>query len=136
MTTTRSEAKWDALERLVITSQENVTKMQEDMNAMKANLLTMNKNLSNLADLKILVEKMICSKGEDPPERGDNYSPEELEETLGGPHKIHRGEDYEDLWIAMRRFEIPAFDGNDPVGWLGKTEQYFEIHGTPTYHRL
>ncbi|KZV49412.1 hypothetical protein F511_27495 [Dorcoceras hygrometricum] len=36
----------------------------------------------------------------------------------------------------MRRSEIPAFDGTDPVGWWGKAEQYFEIHDTLTYHHL
>ncbi|KZV44098.1 hypothetical protein F511_10769 [Dorcoceras hygrometricum] len=36
----------------------------------------------------------------------------------------------------MRKFEIPAFNGTDPIAWLSKAEQYFEIHGTPTYHRL
>ncbi|KZV14217.1 hypothetical protein F511_44005 [Dorcoceras hygrometricum] len=54
MTTTRSEAKWDALERLVITSQENVAKTKENMNVMRTNLLTVNKSLGDLADLKTL----------------------------------------------------------------------------------
>ncbi|KZV18197.1 hypothetical protein F511_20146 [Dorcoceras hygrometricum] len=41
----------------------------------------------------------------------DNYSPEEMEDTLGGSHKIHQEEDSEELLLAMRGFEIPAFHG-------------------------
>ncbi|KZT76886.1 hypothetical protein F511_46089 [Dorcoceras hygrometricum] len=79
---------------------------------------------------------MIRGRGGEPLERGDSNPPVEMEETIGGPHRTPRGDDTEDLRAAMRKFEIPPFNGTDPVGWLGKAEQYFEIHGTPSYHRL
>ncbi|KZV19421.1 hypothetical protein F511_08762 [Dorcoceras hygrometricum] len=136
MATTRSEAKWDTLEKMVINSQDSVTKMQEEMNHVRSNLLTINKSLSDLGELKTLVEKLVRNRAGEPPDREDHYSPADLEETIGEFHRIPRGEEFEDLRLAMKRFEIPAFNGVDPVGWLSKAEQYFEIHGTPLYHRL
>ncbi|KZV23149.1 hypothetical protein F511_29014 [Dorcoceras hygrometricum] len=96
---------------MVITTQENVARLQEDMIAVRSNLLTVNKSLSDLAELKTLVEKMLRNRGGEPLERGDNYAPEEMEDTLGGSHKMHQKEDSEELLLAMRRFEIPAFNG-------------------------
>ncbi|KZV47054.1 hypothetical protein F511_11960 [Dorcoceras hygrometricum] len=49
MATTRSKADWDAWERLIIESRENMNKMWEDMNAVMANLVKVNKSLSHLS---------------------------------------------------------------------------------------
>ncbi|KZV39236.1 RNA polymerase II subunit 5-mediating protein [Dorcoceras hygrometricum] len=55
MATTRSEADWDAWERLIIESRENMNKLREDMNAVMANLVKVNKSLSHLSlELKSL----------------------------------------------------------------------------------
>ncbi|KZV40013.1 chaperonin-60kD, ch60 [Dorcoceras hygrometricum] len=116
MTTTRSEAKIDALERLVIASRENVNKMQEVMNAMKETLVTLNKSLRHLLELKSLVEIMIREKAYEKPETKDGYIPEGVDHSLGGPAKGDRGGDCEELRLALRRIEIPAVDGMDPVG--------------------
>ncbi|KZV23481.1 1-deoxy-D-xylulose 5-phosphate reductoisomerase, chloroplastic [Dorcoceras hygrometricum] len=179
MTTMRSEAKVDALDRLVIASRENVNKMQEVMNAMEENLVKVNKSLS---ELKPLVEIMRREEAYERPETEDGYVPEGVEESLKSPAKKDQGEDgeehitdapqesiggdmenkspeapsvakYEDeveelldglgprytdwpgeLRLTMRKIEIPASDGTDPVGRLGKAERNLEIHGTSTYH--
>lgn len=52
MATTNSEAKWDMQEKMVLARQENMIKMQEDINAMKANLGSVKKTLNDLGDLK------------------------------------------------------------------------------------
>ncbi|KAF2321414.1 hypothetical protein GH714_041007 [Hevea brasiliensis] len=36
---------------------------------------------------------------------------------------------FEDAGTVAKKVDVPSFDGNDPVGWLARTEQYFEIHG-------
>ncbi|KZV41418.1 hypothetical protein F511_12146 [Dorcoceras hygrometricum] len=92
MATTRSEAQWDVLERLVITSRENVNKMQEVVNAMKANLVTVNKSLSQLSELNSLVEIMIREKAYERPETEAGYVPEGVEESLKNPAKGDEGE--------------------------------------------
>ncbi|XP_021635852.2 uncharacterized protein LOC110632058 isoform X1 [Hevea brasiliensis] len=35
----------------------------------------------------------------------------------------------EDVSTVTKKVEMPSFDGADPVGWVARTEQYFEIHG-------
>ncbi|KAF2313837.1 hypothetical protein GH714_018224 [Hevea brasiliensis] len=35
----------------------------------------------------------------------------------------------EDVSTITKKVEMPSFDGADPVGWVARTEQYFEIHG-------
>ncbi|KAF2307904.1 hypothetical protein GH714_033279 [Hevea brasiliensis] len=35
----------------------------------------------------------------------------------------------EDVSTVTKKVEMPSFAGVDPVGWVARTEQYFEIHG-------
>ncbi|KAE9602911.1 putative succinate dehydrogenase (quinone) [Lupinus albus] len=32
--------------------------------------------------------------------------------------------------MAVKRVELPPFDGTDPVGWITRAETYFEVQGT------
>ncbi|PNX95443.1 retrotransposon-related protein [Trifolium pratense] len=32
--------------------------------------------------------------------------------------------------IAVKKVELPSFDGEDPVGWIKRAETYFEVQGT------
>ena len=32
--------------------------------------------------------------------------------------------------MAVKKVELPSFDGGDPVGWITRAETYFEIHGS------
>ncbi|KZV53754.1 cyclin-dependent kinase C-1-like [Dorcoceras hygrometricum] len=135
MTTTRSEAKVDALERLVIASRENVNKMQEVMNAMKENLVTVNKSLHHLSELKSLVEIMIREKAYEKPETKDGYVPEWVDHSLGGPAKGDRA--FSSSPNAKNFFESAmVYALEEAVFGACIFLPYFRIHGTPTYHGL
>ncbi|KZT75459.1 hypothetical protein F511_47516 [Dorcoceras hygrometricum] len=60
---------------------------------------------------------------------------DEDEETRDSNRELRTNSD-EELRHALKRVEIPGFDGTDPRGWLGKAEQYFELHETPLDQRL
>jgi hypothetical protein len=32
--------------------------------------------------------------------------------------------------MAVKKVELPAFNGDDPVGWITRAETYFEVQGT------
>lgn len=32
--------------------------------------------------------------------------------------------------LLVKTLEIPRFNGNYPIGWLARAEQYFELNGT------
>lgn len=32
--------------------------------------------------------------------------------------------------MAVKKVELPSFDGDDPVGWVTRAETYFEVQGT------
>lgn len=32
--------------------------------------------------------------------------------------------------MAVKKVELPSFDGEDPVGWITRAETYFEVQGT------
>ncbi|KAJ9543643.1 hypothetical protein OSB04_023350 [Centaurea solstitialis] len=34
--------------------------------------------------------------------------------------------------MAVKKVELPMFDGDDPVGWITRAEVYFEVQGTPS----
>ncbi|KAF2317260.1 hypothetical protein GH714_019210 [Hevea brasiliensis] len=36
---------------------------------------------------------------------------------------------FEDAGTVAKKVDMPSFDGSDPIGWLARTHQYFEIHG-------
>lgn len=36
----------------------------------------------------------------------------------------------------MKKVELPAFEVDDPMGWLGKMERYFDVHDTPEECKL
>lgn len=36
----------------------------------------------------------------------------------------------------LKRVKIPGFDETDPLGWIGKAEQYYTLHDTPLENRL
>lgn len=35
-----------------------------------------------------------------------------------------------------RRLELPVFSGEDPIGWLARAEQYFELQQTPAEKKV
>lgn len=37
---------------------------------------------------------------------------------------------------ALRRIDLPGFDGSDPMGWIARAEQYFEINATPPQNKV
>ncbi|KZV52596.1 hypothetical protein F511_24793 [Dorcoceras hygrometricum] len=113
MTTTRSETEWEAFERLVIASRENVNKMQEAMNAMTGKLVSVNESLS---EMRSLIEIIRQEEAYERPETEEQYVLEGVVESLESPAKEDRGGDCEGLLLAMRRSEILAVDDTDPVG--------------------
>ncbi|KAF2325178.1 hypothetical protein GH714_024881 [Hevea brasiliensis] len=38
--------------------------------------------------------------------------------------------------ITAHRIELPLFDGIDPLGWLIRVEQFFELNGTRSKHKI
>lgn len=32
--------------------------------------------------------------------------------------------------MAVKKVELPSFDGEDPVGWITRAETYFDVQGT------
>lgn len=46
-------------------------------------------------------------------------------------HSTHfEGDVSETFKEALKKVELPTFDGNDPIGWLARTEKFFEIQNT------
>ncbi|KZV40057.1 heat shock protein 60 [Dorcoceras hygrometricum] len=113
MTTTRSETEWEAFERLLIKSRENLNRVQESMNAMTGRLVSVNESLS---EMRSLIEIIRQEEASESPEAEERYVPEGVEESLESPAKEEdRGGDCEGLLLAMRRIEILAVDDMDPV---------------------
>ncbi|KAJ9541667.1 LOW QUALITY PROTEIN: hypothetical protein OSB04_028173 [Centaurea solstitialis] len=45
---------------------------------------------------------------------------------------VIRGNDrLNEFQMAVKKVELPMFDGDDPVGWITRAEVYFEVQGTP-----
>lgn len=56
---------------------------------------------------------------------------------VGGRSCI-QNQQHNEIHQALRRIELPEFDGSDPMGWLGKMEQeqYFDLQDTAPSNRL
>ncbi|KZV56277.1 ATP-dependent RNA and DNA helicase [Dorcoceras hygrometricum] len=111
MTTTCAETEWEAFERLLIKSRENLNRVQEAMSAMIGKLVSMNESFS---EMRSLIEIIRQEEAYESPETEteERYVPEGVEESLESPAKEEdRGGDCEGPLLAKRRIEIPA-----PVG--------------------
>ncbi|KZV33927.1 fanconi-associated nuclease 1 [Dorcoceras hygrometricum] len=76
------EADWDVGERLRIEFRENMKKLREDTNAVRAILVTLNKSVGDLVESTTLVARLIRSMKKEPSERqGDRGGVDEVTAT-------------------------------------------------------
>ncbi|XP_073144642.1 uncharacterized protein [Henckelia pumila] len=129
MTSTRAEAKFEAMEK-------SVSGLQENMLQVQGRLEKIDRTLEGFGDLRVLIEQMIKAQGgehintirvEDMQEKGESAT------GVGGNSKDDM---VEEMKAALKKIELPMFEGEDPMGWLGKMEQYFEVHDTPRECKL
>ena len=51
-------------------------------------------------------------------------------------HEMIQQEGNHPVQIKSIRLEFPRFNGDDPIGWVYKANQFFNFHNTPAQHRL
>jgi len=55
----------------------------------------------------------------------------------GNPrHEIVPQEGIQQVQLKSIRLEFPRFNGDDPIGWVYKANQFFNFYNTPAQHRL
>lgn len=64
-------------------------------------------------------EQDVGKKGD---EEHGNGTPPAVSEQLG--------DNMEGCWMSLRTVELPMFDGNVPVGWITRSDTYFEVENT------
>ncbi|XP_073121107.1 uncharacterized protein [Henckelia pumila] len=115
---------------------EDVLGLQEDMGIVKKAMGEMSEIKAMLAGLvkgKFVNLEMGQPEG-DPPNGETHFS-----ETNVGGKGSRRGDRLEDsgeVRHLLKRVDLPSFHGDDPVGWIGKAEQFFELHDTTKGDRL
>lgn len=117
MTLTRgtTESRLEELEKTVATLQERVELIPTIQKDIK---LTQ----TSISDLCVMVKelhanKTIVNRTEEGSSSGKQHaSTNEIEVTPLAT-----------LSTLPRRLELPVFNGSDPIGWLARAEQYFEL---------
>nr|XP_034919250.1 uncharacterized protein LOC118052388 [Populus alba] len=51
-------------------------------------------------------------------------------------HKVVPQEGTQQVQLKSIRLEFPRFNGEDPIGWVYKANQFFNFHNIPAQHRL
>lgn len=59
------------------------------------------------------------------PEKSQSSSQNQVQTTPTQPNL------WTDTIIPLKRTDMPVFDGIDPVGWVARAEQFFELHRIP-----
>ncbi|XP_073057376.1 uncharacterized protein [Primulina eburnea] len=132
MASTRSEAKMESMEKALMGVQDNMSQVQ-------GRLDKIDQAVEGLLSLKGIMEQMIklqagatVRSNEGGGQLGEGSAVHGKEERVA-----HQGEEAtEEVRMALKKIELPMFEGEDPLGWLGKMEQYFEVHESPTECRL
>lgn len=135
MASIRSEVKLESMEKAAMGLHKNLSQVQ-------GRLDKIDKAVEGLWSLKEMMEQLIKGQGgssvindtsgghpEVGGEKPQNY---EYSEATGRRREVVDDE----VRIALKKIELPGFEGEDPLGWLGKMEQYFEVHETPQECRL
>lgn len=117
MATTRSEGQIEILEK-------SVSVLQEDLGSVHV----------RLDNITSLLEQLLIDKQKDPGNTNGSAAPPSHEQQDSS--KYEKDDDTDVLRQAARRIDLPPFDGSEPLAWLGKIEQYFQLHGTVPSHRL
>ncbi|XP_075511724.1 uncharacterized protein LOC142547355 [Primulina tabacum] len=135
MASTRSEAKIESMEKALMGVQDNMSQVQ-------GRLDKIDKAVEGLLSLREMMEQMIKAQG------GATVMSNEGGEQPGVGSEMHgkdesvarqvreQEEGAKEVRMALKKIELPVFEGEDPLGWLGKIEQYFEVHETPRDCRL
>lgn len=50
--------------------------------------------------------------------------------SSGGGFSVLQRDTPDEYRMAVKKVELPLFDGNDPVGWITRAETYFEVQNT------
>ncbi|XP_073035244.1 uncharacterized protein [Primulina eburnea] len=130
MASTRSEAKMESMEKALMGVQENMTQVH-------GRLDKIDKAVEGLLSLKEMMEHIIKAQGGAGTTSNEGGGQHGVgSETLGRDESVARqvgGRDEvaEEVRNALKKIELPGFEGDDPLGWLGRMEQYFEVHETP-----
>ena len=48
----------------------------------------------------------------------------------------HVYQENDDFCLAFKRVDLPNFNGHDPVGWVYRAKQYFEVHNNRPEHKV
>ncbi|XP_073035559.1 uncharacterized protein [Primulina eburnea] len=135
MASTRSEAKIESMEKALLGVQDNMSQVQ-------GRLDNIDRAVEGLLSLKVMMEQILKTRGgatvvsnEGGGQPGDESEAHGKEESAARQVGV-REEATEEVRMALKKIELPVFEGEDPMGWLGRMEQYFEVHETPRDCRL
>ncbi|XP_075497715.1 uncharacterized protein LOC142534958 [Primulina tabacum] len=134
MASTRSEAKMDSMEKTLMGMQDNMMQVQ-------GRLDKIDRAVEGLLGLREMMEQIIKAQGgaaDASNEGGEQHGIGS--DMLGKDESVRqegrRKEGVEEVKLALKKIELPGFEGEDPLGWLGRMEQYFEVHETPVECKL
>ena len=59
-----------------------------------------------------------------------------FDKDVNTPPTAHVYQEHDDFQLTVKKVELPNFNGTDPVGWVYRAEQYFEVHNTRPEHKV
>ncbi|KZV27862.1 hypothetical protein F511_37858 [Dorcoceras hygrometricum] len=136
MASTRSEAKLEVLEKAMSVVQGDVDGIHGRIDSITQALANLAESQARMEANQLRVEQWMNNLRGNSRRGGLNVEHIDEEDETRGSYRESRLTGDEELRYALKRVEMPGFDGTDPRGWLGRAEQYFELHDTPVAHRL
>lgn len=126
MTKTRMDSRMEQVEKSVMDLEEIVAAIRLGQERMRA------EQEQRFNKLEVLIATMVKGKGT--AETGDSSSPSPLVQSIM-ENSVTRETNIPLLLgnttAVAKKVEMPDFDGTDPVGWVARTEQFFEIQSIP-----
>lgn len=98
--------------------------MRGGFKELQGNIASLNKVVGDISEIKVFLPKLTKHPAH------EEMSHSEGNEEGGGSHKGEHNEISEEIKYFQSRIDLPSFDGGDPFIWLGKANQYFELHDT------
>ncbi|KAF2296448.1 hypothetical protein GH714_038069 [Hevea brasiliensis] len=128
MSNAHMDSHIDTTERNLTLLEDNVSKLTIDNEQIRSDLVTIKNLLTTLAKGKVSIEVGAL------PNESPSASIPNVEDTSSclGPAMIPPNYSID----TSKQMALPSFDGSDPLGWLARMDQYFEIHATKPESKL
>ncbi|KAJ9160432.1 hypothetical protein P3X46_025833 [Hevea brasiliensis] len=132
MPNTRMDTRFDSLEGTVSTLEDGFAKLHTDHELFHSKFAAIEDLLSTIARGKTVL-----------PESEVTPSPTSIP-LPSAPASFSDGfvccpkefQNLDQTLLTARRIELPLFDGTDLLGWLTRAEQFFELNGTRSEHKI